>query len=119
MVNALRDGNTRRAAAGAAGVCHDTLYQWLKEDADFADAVLKAEADAEVFHVKVITQQANAGCWTASAWWLERHPRTKADWRKTDERDVRILSDQELIAATTDAVTGDGSPRAEAPEFDD
>jgi hypothetical protein len=69
IVNALRVGNTRRAAAAAAEVSKDTFYRWL-EDATFCDAVEKAEADAELRFLGVIAKAAPIR-WQAAAWWLD------------------------------------------------
>lgn len=71
LMSSLRLGNTRRAAAAFAGISHDTFYQWMKEQT-FADAVSKAEADAEARFLAQVAKAAADGTWTAAAWWLER-----------------------------------------------
>jgi hypothetical protein len=40
--------------------------------AEFADAIQKAQADAETRNVALIAKAAQDGTWTAAAWWLER-----------------------------------------------
>lgn len=74
ILNALRLGNTRTAAAAYAEVHRDTFYEWLG-DPTFSDAVEKAEADAEARFVGQIVKAAHDGTWTAAAWWLERRRR--------------------------------------------
>src|SRR5262249_15332874 len=43
----------------------------LKRDRTFADAIEKAESDAEVRFTTIVAEAA-AGSWQAAAWWLER-----------------------------------------------
>jgi hypothetical protein len=86
IVQALRAGNTRRAAVSYGEIDHATFYRWLDEDATFRDAVEKAEADAEVRFVAQVATAASSGTWSAAAWWLER--RRGQDWRRHDSLEV-------------------------------
>jgi hypothetical protein len=72
VCTALAAGNTRRAACAFAGISEDTLANWLRRHSEFADAVQKAEGDAEVRNVAIISRAAQQGTWQAAAWWLER-----------------------------------------------
>lgn len=111
ILNALRAGNTRKAASAYAGIDQDTFSAWMKRYSDFSDAVKKSEADAEVRHVANVAKAAGEGIWTASAWWLER--RRSEDWGRKERVDiiatVRImaqqagLSDEETVAAVAEA----------------
>ena len=112
IVEALRWGNTRRAAAQAVGIHHSTFYDWFAANPTFADACKKAEAEAEVRNVGVI-QAAAARSWQAAAWWLER--RRPKDWREVKTIDVRQLPNETLIALLENEA-GDGG---EAPGLDD
>ena len=78
ILNALRVGNTRRAAAAAAEVSEDTLARWLT-DAVFSGAVEKAEADAELRFLGQVAKHA-ASSPQAAQWWLER--RRQKDYRQ-------------------------------------
>lgn len=79
IVDALRDGNTRRAAAHLADIHERTLIKWLNrgracEDgdevfADLLDQVQKAEAEAEA---AALAKVADSDAWQAAAWYLER-----------------------------------------------
>jgi hypothetical protein len=80
ILNALRVGNTRRASAAAAGISHELFYQWLA-DLTFLDAVVKAEADAELRFLGQVATAAKQS-WQAAAWWLER--RKHEDYRRMD-----------------------------------
>lgn len=73
----LKAGNTRKAAAEYISIDQDTFTAWCKRYSDFSDAVKKAESDAEVRNVAIISQAAKKN-WTAAAWWLER--RRNKDW---------------------------------------
>ena len=83
ITQALRAGNTRRAACAYAGISQDTFANWLKSKSHFADAIEKAEGDAEVRNVAII-QKAADSTWQAAAWWLER--KHKADWSSRVEQ---------------------------------
>jgi len=78
ICDALRAGNTRRAACAYGCISQDTLAVWLKTKPHFTDAVKKAEGDAEVTNLAIIQKAAHDGTWQAAAWWLER--KHKADW---------------------------------------
>lgn len=101
VLDALGAGNVRRASAAYAGISEDTFARWMARYADFADAVLRAEAQAEVMHVATIAQAARAGSWQASVFWLER--RRHADWGKIDRLEVEIHQTATRIAAQTGA----------------
>ena len=97
ILNALRVGNTRRAALAAAEISVQTFYRWL-ENVTFRDAVLKAEADAEQRFLGNVAKAAASGNWTAAAWWLERrHP---ADYGRRDrvEMTVDVRKEAERLA---------------------
>lgn len=97
---ALAAHNTVTAACGYAGINKQTFYRWLKMYKDFSDAVTRAEASSDVRLVSLIVKEAQAGTWNAAAWLLERHPRTKKDWHRTDE--IRTLSTEQLIELATE-----------------
>jgi len=82
LFEALRAGNTRRASCSYAGIDQDTLIRWINRFPDFAEAVEKAESDAEIRNVAII-QKAASDTWQAAAWWLER--RRSADYRQRHE----------------------------------
>jgi hypothetical protein len=82
ILAAIRGGNTRTAAAAAVDVHRETLSIWIEENPSFSDAIQKAEAQAELAHVRVIKSTAEEGNWFASAWWLER--RRYRDWGKKE-----------------------------------
>lgn len=101
ILKALKDANTRRAAAAAAGISEATLARWIADDEGFADSIKKAEADAEQTLVKHIRKEAAGGTWQAAAWLLERHPQFRRDWKRTDDLDPRKLSIEQLLALAT------------------
>jgi transposase-like protein len=75
ILQSLRQGATRTAAAEAAGVHRNTFARWVDEDEAFCGAVKKAEGDAELMAVKVVVGAMHSGTWQAAAWWLERRRR--------------------------------------------
>jgi hypothetical protein len=91
ICSALRAGNTRRASAIYGGVSETTFYRWMQEGEaakrgakrEFREAVIRAEAECEVWHVANLKRQAD-GDWRASVEWLKR--------RRRDEWSERIDS---------------------------
>jgi hypothetical protein len=98
LINAIRGGAYQKQAAEHAGISYNTLRRWLikaqSEEAtpeliEFAAAIEKANADAEVAAVAKIRSIGNEGNWQALAWWLERrHPER---WAKSDTARVEIV----------------------------
>ena len=108
IVQAIVGGNDITVAAAYAGIGKTTFYEWLERGrkeaarlaassrakpkdsetpfAEFADAIQKAQADAETRNVALIAKAAQEGTWTAAAWWLERkHPDR---WGRKDRHEV-------------------------------
>lgn len=102
VLNSLRLGNTRAAAASFAGVGRATFYRWL-EDETFRDAIETAEAEAESRFLSQVAKAAVDGTWTAAAWWLERRrpeayarrdrTESKVELTGKDGGPIRTLSD--------------------------
>lgn len=92
VLEALKVGNTRRSASAVAGVTHDTFYRWFRDDKTFADAVARAEGEAEAFFVSRLKAGADED-WRAAESWLKRARRD--EWG--DAPDLRKLPDDVLI----------------------
>lgn len=88
ILRAARVGMPRRRVALAAGIHHDTLYEWLKTKPDFSAALEKAEASGEETRLHRIEQAAKKGEWQADAWWLER--RYPDEWGRRERHDVTM-----------------------------
>ena len=97
VIQALENGMTRRAAAGAAGIGHTLLYEMINRDRTFADAVKMAENVAEARATSLVLKAAYEGTWTAAAWWLER--RRPDDYAKRLVVDVSIRDEVARLAA--------------------
>jgi len=116
ILEALKNGNTRKAAAEYAGIGRTTFYEWMEKNPTFADAVTQAEATAEVGFTTVLSQAALAGDWRASLEWLRR--RRPEDWGDNIRHDLdaeieRLM--EELAggrekAAVSDASAGEVPP---------
>ena len=103
LCDALAAGNTRRAACAFAGISEDSVARYRDRFADFADAIQKAEADAEVRNVAIVTRAAQSGVWQAAAWWLER--RFPHDYGRT-------IQEQHLSGTVVQEHTGSLEVRA-------
>jgi hypothetical protein len=118
ICTALKAHNTLTTAARYAGIANATLWRWMDTDREFKEAVEKAEADSDVRLVSIILREASTGTWQAAAWLLERHPRTKREWKRLEELDVRKLSTDQLLALAAEIEgrvesTGDRAALAE------
>jgi len=91
ILTALSAGNTRKAACEYAGVEQHTFQRWLLRYVHFAQAVTRAEGDAEV-RMMALVHQAAPNDWRAAAWWLER--RRSSDYGRRDklELDIREMA---------------------------
>lgn len=112
LLNGLRLGMSRRAAAGNAGFSKTTLYRMIESDPDgtLVTAIEMAEAEAEASYTGIIAKAtADPKNWTAAAWWLERRrpdefarrerlEHTGKDGGPIDHRDVTTLPDHERQA---------------------
>lgn len=94
MCEAIRLGNYAPTAAEYAGIGVSTHYQWLEKGkqgvtpyAEYAEAIKKAEADAEVRNVALIQEAAKKN-WTAAAWYLERKHYDK--WGRRDRNQIEL-----------------------------
>lgn len=87
ILNALRTGCTRRAAAAVGGISHQTLYNWMAADLTLVDAIERAEGEAEATFTAIVAQSAPKS-WQAAAWWLER--RKFGDYARHDKVDMSI-----------------------------
>src|SRR5215831_11568853 len=85
ILDAIRAGATRRAAAGHANVDESTLWRWTQRNATFASDLARAEHDVEVRYAALI-QHAASDDWRAAAWWLER--RRPADYAQRERVDI-------------------------------
>jgi hypothetical protein len=71
VLSAIMAGSSRSAAARYAGFGETDLLAELDEDAEFREAVIMAEARAEVASVGAIAKAAKAGDWRAGVYLLE------------------------------------------------
>ena len=69
LLKAAKRGATKRDAAQLAGISERTLYNWLAQNAQFADDYGRASAEGRMKSIKLI---ADSDDWRAHAWLLER-----------------------------------------------
>ena len=101
ILDALRAGATRTAAFEAAGISRARISTYMRGFVTFRDAVMQAEAGAELRAIVGVRQAINANDWRAAAWWLER--RRHDDWGRRDRIDlvatVRMLAREHGLTA--------------------
>jgi pyruvate/2-oxoglutarate dehydrogenase complex dihydrolipoamide acyltransferase (E2) component len=88
LIEALRAGNTRKAACHYAGIEERTFQRWMQHSVAFVASIEKAESDAEVRMVAQIAKAAQDGTWQAAAWWLER--RRSDDYARREKVDLEV-----------------------------
>ena len=109
IVDAVRNGNTRRVAAALGNIDEATLYRWMERGSqprsqklyrEFREAVSLAEAAAVQTAVAAIRLAGVRGTWQAYAWWLERlHP---GEFGRKDR--VKLEVDQAAMAQIADVI---------------
>jgi hypothetical protein len=110
ITDALKAGNTRTAAVGAAGIDYTTFCDWLRDYPQFSQAVIRAEHEAEAGYVEVLKKAAANGDWRAAESWLKR--RRREDWGDNVAIDVdaevaRTLS--QLAALNEAPISGEAT----------
>jgi transposase-like protein len=95
IVEALRAGATRRAAALHAGINEATLYRWLS-NASFASLIARVEADVEIRLTALIIHAA-ADDPRHAEWWLER--RRSDEYSRRDRLELSVRQHAEKLAA--------------------
>jgi hypothetical protein len=92
LVQRISEGNTVETACAFCNLNPDTFYDWMKRGAkpdsvfsEFSDAIRKARAEAESWHIANITTHAEKS-WAASAWWLERSNPDRWALRRPEEK---------------------------------
>lgn len=93
ILQALRAGVTRTAAAESNGIPRETLSRWMARNITFRHAVLSAESAAEV-RMTITLRQAGETDWKAALAWLER--RRPDDWARQDR--IEIISSVHQLA---------------------
>jgi transposase len=128
LIEALRAGATRKAAASAVGISEDTLRRWELGFPTLRADFEKAEAEAMLRAVECI-QRAALVDWRAAAWWLER--RGSREWSRAatearlriepEAQDVQIRVSFAEPAASLLGVASESGPatRARAKEIEE
>ena len=109
IVKYIRDGNTRRLCAAAAGIDTDTFQEWIRWGKngdpvykDFSEQVLAADLAVESEQVRKMTKATKTTEWRAAQAWLgyRRHQDwgdvTKLEVKISGEMDLSVLSPEEL-----------------------
>ena len=76
----VAQGHSREIAAQACGITATTVYRWMKRGetepdgpfGEFCMALKRADAEAEIASLRIISAAAESGVWQAAAWKLER-----------------------------------------------
>lgn len=119
ITDALRSGNTQRAACAYAGIHVSSFQNWLietprlEQDTDdtydssyFSQAIEKAEADFQVFCMATI-KKASVESWQAAAWCMERKYPDDYGRNITVKADRRL---EEALAALFPDDAGESPP---------
>lgn len=68
----LAEGLSTAKVCDLVGINPDTFTEWNKSNPEFSEAIKKAKAENERWHLAQIRTGAREGHWQASAWYLER-----------------------------------------------
>lgn len=109
LLEGLRFGMTRRAAAAYAGMSKTHLYLVLERDkaGTLRTAIENAEGEAEAVFSRLVAEAAAVPRnWTAAAWWLERrHPDNFGRKDRVEIKvDLRTIAERVAPGLDVDAV---------------
>ncbi len=106
IIDALKAGCTRYAAAGSAGIHWTLLGKWCKRYSNFSQECAIAEQHAEARFTLIITNAAKQNDPKYALEWLKR--RRRVEWG--DKIEISKLDDDTLLrlfALTSECITGD------------
>lgn len=114
-------GFSDRSACDYAGLHHDTFYEWLREDSDMSDAIMRARAKFKQLHTRNVASAGPAD-WRASAWLLShRFPEEYAE-RQMIDANVQTASPLDklfappLVADTSSEPITNGQREDDSPD---
>jgi len=115
ILDALREGSTRKMAAAEAGISYDTLLNWCKDDQEFRLATDIASAQFAKAQLENV-RRAGEKDWKASSWLLQSHPSTKQDFAAAQKQGQGGINIVLNIPRNTPEATGlrqvfDASPK--------
>ena len=116
MLEAIRAGSTRKAAALHAGIHEVTLITWANRFANFANDIARAEADAQL-RMEAIVMQAAITDWHAASWWLER--RRPDDYGLRQNPETLAAAGVQVTIAFDRANTNDETTTLSLPDASD
>lgn len=121
ILEALRAGMTRYAAAGMAQIVVDTLQDWVARYPSFSNAVHEAEEAAAARMESVVIKSAAGGNEDTAQWWLRR--RRRQDWGDTVDATIAHSGsidtsgfDEDAILAAAEAIRASRERSAPAEE---
>lgn len=94
LLASIQIGNFYNESAILSGICEDTFYTWKKDKnkPEFSEALKKANARCEQFHIKNI-RDASEKNWQASAWMLERKYKERWSSKTSVELSGEVTND--------------------------
>ena len=81
IIDFLTNGHSLAAFAGHIGVSRDTLYEWMKTQPEFAEAVKRAQAKSILWWERRILELAQTGQGSAAAITFGLKNRAPEEWR--------------------------------------
>jgi hypothetical protein len=100
ILDALREGSTRRMAARLARIPESSVRDWLEVDEEFAALAKAAEAEFAAAAVKRVSDAGRRGEWRADMALLERHPATRQEFAPRTEAEPEGAGVQVQIVFT-------------------
>ncbi len=112
IVKSLKKGATRESAAGAAGVCKQTLYDWMAKDEDFKNKVDAAcrhaveTVENALFMNATVPDQNGKINTTAQIFFLKN--RAYETWRDSHESKVEHVGGVKIVFSDSPAPDQEG-----------
>lgn len=104
LVTAFHNGLTVREACWQSGISHETYYNRLRSDEQFADTMARAQSDLVITAKSLMAKELRSGSVAAAKWWLEHSSFNTTDNEQLSKAQPDPVLDQEKAQKAIDAL---------------
>jgi hypothetical protein len=94
ICRAVRLGFDLKSAAQVAGMSYSTLADWRAQDAEFSEALEKAQGEGKMTYGALLLRDAKSGKTAATIFWLKTRTEEFREHKPEDALDGAVLAEQ-------------------------